>query len=187
MSARSTRGAGSRYGASPLHLLLVLASFALTGYAGVRLLQGDVLGIVVWFAGSALLHDLLLLPLYTAADRALQALARRRHARRGPHAADGRHAGDERHAADERGRADHGRGQVNYVRVPAFVSLVLLLVWYPLVLGRVHHYTAYTGLDAGVFWGRWLLITAALFVLSALCLAVRTLRPRRRRAGSGTA
>ncbi len=181
MNARSSRGAGSRYGASPLHLLLVLASFALTGYAGIRLLQGDVLGIVLWFAGSALLHDLLLLPLYTAADRALQTLARRRHARRGPH------AGGEGHAADERGQDGHGRGRVNYVRVPAFISLVLLLVWYPLVLGRVHHYTAYTGLDAGVFWGRWLLVTAALFVLSALCLAVRTLRPRRRRADAGTA
>ncbi|MFC4492542.1 hypothetical protein ACFPA8_00105 [Streptomyces ovatisporus] len=155
----------ARYGASPLHLLLVLASFALTAYAGIRLLKGDVLGIVVWFAGAALVHDLLLLPLYTVTDRALQALLR--NGRRGP-------------------RGTGQRGQVNYVRVPAFVSLVLLLVWYPLILERVDHYTSFTGLDDGVFWGRWLLITAALFAVSALCLVVRTWRARPRRADADT-
>lgn len=61
------------YGASPLHLLLVLCSFALTGYAGVRLLGGaEPWKVVIWFAGAALLHDLVLLPLYTVTDRAAQ-------------------------------------------------------------------------------------------------------------------
>lgn len=63
-----------RYGASPLHLLLVLASFALAAYAGVRLLKGDTLGVALWFVGAALLHDLVLLPFYAVTDRAAQRL-----------------------------------------------------------------------------------------------------------------
>ncbi|MEU9372649.1 hypothetical protein AB0D94_02550 [Streptomyces sp. NPDC048255] len=141
-----------RYGASPLHLLLVLASFALAVYAGLRLFEGDTVGVAVWFVGAALLHDLVLLPLYSVTDRAMQVLFAR-----------GR--GDERPAP---------RVSVNYVRVPAFVSGVLLLVWWPLVLGRVGYYTAATALPADGFLSRWLLITAALFAASAAVLIVRT-------------
>ncbi|MFD4244003.1 hypothetical protein ACFWP3_20725 [Streptomyces sp. NPDC058525] len=56
----------ARYGASALHLALTLSSFALALYAGVRLLDGDTWGVAVWFVGAALLHDLVLLPLYSA-------------------------------------------------------------------------------------------------------------------------
>ncbi|MER7956503.1 hypothetical protein [Streptomyces sp. NPDC096030] len=151
----------SRYGASPLHLLLVLASFALAAYAGVRLLQGDTLGVALWFVGAALLHDLVLLPLYVVTDRAAQRLFREIPGPRPP------------------------GPSVNYVRVPLFVAGLLLLVWWPLVLGRVDHYTAYTGLPADGFLERWLLITAALFVASAAILVVRRWHesaPRRRAA-----
>ena len=51
---------------SPLQLLLLVCSFALAGYAGVRLLEGDWFGVALWFVGAALLHDLVLLPLYAA-------------------------------------------------------------------------------------------------------------------------
>ena len=54
---------------SPLQLLLLACSFALAGYAGVRLLAGDWFGVALWFVGAALLHDLVLLPLYAVADR----------------------------------------------------------------------------------------------------------------------
>jgi hypothetical protein len=151
----------ARYGASPLHLLLVLCSFALAAYAGIRLLDGDTLGVVLWFVGAAIVHDLVLVPLYSVADRALRNVAGWP---RGGRARD----------------AAAWREQVNYVRVPAFISLLLLLVWYPLILDRVGHYASYTGLEPGVFMGRWLLVTAALFALSALWLAVRALRGRRR-------
>ncbi|MFE2153881.1 hypothetical protein ACFXAO_28005 [Streptomyces lavendulae] len=156
-----------RYGASPLHLLLVLASFALAAYAGLRLFAGNTLGVAVWFVGAALLHDLVLLPLYSVTDRAAQVLFTR-----GPGGT---------------GRSGP-RVSVNYVRVPAFVSGVLLLVWWPLVLGRVEHYTAATALPADGFLGRWLLITAALFAASAAVLVVRTRRLHRahRRARSAT-
>lgn len=74
-----------RYGASPLHLLLVLGSFALTGYAGIRLLSGqEPWMVVLWFAGAALLHDLVLLPLYTLTDRAAQIVLGARHRPTGP-------------------------------------------------------------------------------------------------------
>ncbi|MEU0369673.1 hypothetical protein ABZ070_05300 [Streptomyces sp. NPDC006283] len=150
-----------RYGASPLHLLLVLASFALAAYAGVRLLKGDTLGVALWFVGAALLHDLVLLPLYVVTDRAAQCLFREIPGQRPP------------------------RPSVNYVRVPLFVAGLLLLVWWPLILGRVNHYTAYTGLPADGFLERWLLVTAALLIASAVILAVRRWResaPRRRAA-----
>ncbi|CAG6390565.1 hypothetical protein NMG29_09330 [Streptomyces cocklensis] len=139
------------YGASPLHLLLVLASFALACYAGLRLLKGDAAGVAVWFVGAALLHDLVLLPLYAVTDRVVVVLL-------------GHGPGD-----GPRTR----RAWINHVRVPAFVSGVLLLVYWPLVLRRVGRYTTTTSLPADVFLGRWLLITACLFAASAAVLAVR--------------
>ncbi|MEV8626160.1 hypothetical protein [Streptomyces sp. NPDC051079] len=141
-----------RYGASPLHLLLVLASFALACYAGLRMLEGDTLGVAVWFVGAALLHDLVLLPLYACTDLAVQRVLGHR-----PAKAPGR-----------------PRIGVNHVRVPAFVSGVLLLVYWPLILRQVGHYSAATGLPADTFLGRWLLITADLFAASAAVLAVRS-------------
>nr|WP_225448282.1 hypothetical protein [Streptacidiphilus sp. P02-A3a] len=152
-------GFRARYGASPLHLLLVLCSFALALYAGVRLLKGDTVRVAVWFVAAALLHDLVLLPLYTLTDRALQLLLP---ARRGGH-------------------PWAVSGWINYVRIPGFVSLLLLVVWYPLILRRVPGYHLTTGLDPDTFLGHWLLITAALFAASALCLLCAMLRTDRRR------
>lgn len=145
-----------RYGASTLHLLLVLCSFALAAYAGIRLLKGEPVKVALWFVGAALAHDLLLLPLYTLTDRAAQALAD--------------HLGN----PGQRPRVP----QVNYLRVPAFLSLLLLAVWYPLVLRRVPGYHNTTGLDPDPFLGHWLLISAALFALSALRLLFATIRHR---------
>ncbi|MEU9145592.1 hypothetical protein [Streptomyces sp. NPDC048349] len=140
-----------RYGASPLHLLLVLSSFALAVHAGLRLLEGDSLGVALWFVGAALLHDLVLLPLYSVTDRAAQALF-------GPAAGSG---------------SPLRRVSVNHVRVPCFVAGVLLVVWWPLVFRQVDHFTASTGLPADGFLARWLLITAGLFAASAAVLLVR--------------
>ncbi|MGW5233925.1 hypothetical protein ACWEQU_16905, partial [Streptomyces nodosus] len=58
-------------GGGPLQLLLLVCSFALAAYAGVRLLADDWSGVALWFVGAALLHDLVLLPLYAIADRAV--------------------------------------------------------------------------------------------------------------------
>ncbi|WP_432215775.1 hypothetical protein [Streptomyces hygroscopicus] len=156
------KGLRARYGASPLHLLLVLCSFFLAVYAGVRLLKGDTLGVLIWFVGAALLHDLVFLPLYTATDRVVQRLFRHR-----------------RRTANPSGPL--AAGGINYVRVPAFVALLLLLVWYPLILQRVPGFSLYTGLPSGQFWDHWLLITAALFAASAVCLLVALWRTHRAR------
>lgn len=151
-----------RYGASPLHLLLILCSFAVALYAGLRLLKGNPLGVAGWFVGAALLHDLLLIPLYTLTDRALQVLLARG------------------------GRSSQralwtARSTVNYVRVPGLVSLLLLAVWYPLILARVPGYQVTTTLPLDTFFGHWLLITGALFAGSAFCLLASLLRHRPRR------
>ncbi len=138
------------YGEGPLHLLLLVATFALTGYAGIRLLDGDTVRILIWFAGAAVVHDLVLLPLYSTADRALRTVAGRR------------------------------PGAVNHVRVPAFLSLLLLLVWFPLITRQVRRYEPYTGLSADVFLGNWLLVTGVLFALSALWFVLGALRGGRR-------
>ncbi|MGX1090505.1 hypothetical protein RKD47_001186 [Streptomyces albogriseolus] len=138
---------------SPFPLLVLLCSFALCAYAGVRLLDGDWPMITLWFVGAALVHDLVLLPLYAAADRALVTVTA--------------------------GRA----AWVNHVRVPAALSGLLLLVWFPLISGRVsQRYAAVTALSADGFAARWLLITAALFGVSAVLFAVRV---GRRRPGAG--
>lgn len=139
---------------SPLRILLLACSFALAGYAGVRLLAGDRFGVLLWFAGAAVLHDLVLLPLYATADRALV-----------------------------RGLRTAGRGEWTlYVRVPAALSGLLLLVWFPLISGRVaDRYRSATGLPADGFAARWLLITAVLFGASALLLALRLRRATKHR------
>lgn len=134
---------------SPFQIVLLLATLAFAGYVGVRLLVGETFLIVVWFVGAALVHDLVLLPLYTAADRAVTAALGSR------------------------------RRLVNFVRVPAFLSLLLLLVWFPMITGRVRRYEPYAALSSDGFLARWLLVTAALFVCSALCLVTRAVLRRR--------
>ena len=153
MSARRTGAPGRRlrrwYGEGLPQFLVLLASFTVAGYAGVRLLSGgEWLSVVLWFVGAALVHDLLFVPLYAAADRALRAAARR----------------------------GARRPWLAFVRVPAFVSGLLLLVWFPLISGRVDAgYRSVAGLSADGFLARWLLITAVLFGGSALLLALRPL------------
>lgn len=141
---------------SPLQILLLACSFALAGYAGVRLLEGDWFQVLLWFVGAAFLHDLVLLPLYATADRAVV-----------------RAFG-----------AGARREWTAYVRVPAAFSALLLLVWFPLVAGRVDaRYHSATGLSADGFLGRWLLVSAALFAGSALVFVLRLRRAGRAPAG----
>ncbi|MFB7511436.1 hypothetical protein ACFC0P_50200, partial [Streptomyces broussonetiae] len=54
---------------SPVQLLLLACSFTLAVYAGIRLFTGDWFGVALWIVGAALLHDLVLVPLYGLADR----------------------------------------------------------------------------------------------------------------------
>jgi len=137
------------YGAGPLHLLSLLACFALAGYAAARLVPSRPLGVAVWFLGAVIGHDLLLMPLYSLADRSAVAVLR--------HRAAGLPA----------------VAWVNYVRVPAALSGLLLLVWFPLIFRLTAVYHASTTLSPDPYVWHWLAVTGALFLLSAVALAVR--------------
>jgi hypothetical protein len=63
-----------RYGASPLHLLGHLALLGVAAYALSRAFQPrfapEPVNLLAWLVGGALLHDLVLLPAYSALDAA---------------------------------------------------------------------------------------------------------------------
>ncbi|HET7327780.1 MAG TPA: hypothetical protein VFJ14_10915 [Nocardioidaceae bacterium] len=145
------------YGGNPLHLLAMLACFALAGYAGVRLLDAGAVGVAVWFVGAVIAHDLVLFPLYAVADRSVQGVLRHR---AGPLPA---------------------VPWINYLRVPVLLSALALLVYFPLILRLTDIYEGVTAMPVSVYLGRWLLLTGALFAVSALAFALRLRRHRRTR------
>jgi hypothetical protein len=66
-----------------------------------------------------------------------------------------------------------------YVRVPAIISGLLMLVLFPTILGfGAHRAQAASGIAEHGYFLRWLLLTAALFLASAIAYA---LGPSRRR------
>jgi hypothetical protein len=145
------------YGASPLHALAVLASFAVAGYAFLRIAQSpSALGTFLWFGAAIVAHDLLAFPLYST----LNLIAHR--SPLGP--------GDER----LEGRRVPA---LNHLRVPAILSGIYFLMFFPLILGLDStRYAHYTGQSADVYLTRWLGICAALFLGSALIYAIRLRR-----------
>jgi hypothetical protein len=64
-----------RVGAAPAQLATLVAGLALAAYAAFFLL-GDpaLLRMLVWFAAAAVVHDLVIFPLYAGADRLLTAV-----------------------------------------------------------------------------------------------------------------
>ena len=64
-----------RIGAGPAQLATLVACLALAAYAALFLL-GDpaLLRMLVWFAAAAVVHDLVIFPLYAGADRLLTAV-----------------------------------------------------------------------------------------------------------------
>jgi hypothetical protein len=147
------------YGARPLHLLGHLALFALAAYAAYRISLGPLpVRVAVWFVGAAVAHDLVLFPLYALADRSLVAGLRARRSVRPPAAVP----------------------VVNYVRVPAGLSLLLLLLFWPLITRHSEDTVRFVSrLGTSPYLGHWLAVTAALFVASAVLYAVRLGRTRR--------
>ncbi|HEX3610073.1 MAG TPA: hypothetical protein VHU88_00160 [Sporichthyaceae bacterium] len=141
------------YGAHPVHALLIGCGFLLCALALRPLLAERPVPVGEWFVSGAVLHDAVLLPLYVAADGALVAVWRRR------------------------------PGQVawlNFVRVPAAVSLLLLLVWFPLIGGRAASFRRATGRGTQAYLPHWLFVVAVLFGLSLLGYLIRLAVSRRR-------
>lgn len=72
------------------------------------------------------------------------------------------------------------RGAVNFVRVPALMSGVMLLVYFPRILDRAPgNYVRVAGVAPEGYLRNWLLICAALFTASALLYAGRSAAARR--------
>jgi hypothetical protein len=141
------------YGSGPLHLTAIGASFALAGYALLQILdQPQALDFVLWLAAAVIAHDVVLLPVYS-----LMALI----AYRGLGVSEGQPV---RIAA------------LNHVRLPAMLSGLMLLVWFPLILGLSDRYERATALSIEPYLGRWLLLTGAAFAISAVLFAVRVRR-----------
>lgn len=155
---RALRRVKSRYGANPVHLLLVLSSFALAGYVitllgPTRLVNTTVWwqSILVWFLGALILHDLVLFPLCALLDRWLHRLRR-----------------------VSRGSSRPRVSAVNHVRVPALAAALLFVMFFPGIVEQgAADYHAATGQTQDPFLTRWLLITAVLFGGSGLVYAVR--------------
>jgi hypothetical protein len=75
---------------------------------------------------------------------------------------------------------------INHVRVPALLSGLLLLVWFPLILERAPGlYRSVTGVEPPDYLARWLLITAGLFAASLAVAVLRRARQPRARRGAG--
>ena len=140
------------YGASPLHLLALLACFGVAGYAAARLIPSQPLGVATWFLGAVIGHDLVLMPLYSLADRSAMAAIRHREPQLPV------------------------TPWINYVRVPAALSGLLLLVWFPLILRLKSPYHASTTLSEDPYVWHWLAVTGVLFLLSAVLFALRLRR-----------
>jgi len=138
------------YGAGPTHALLMGGGAVCIGYVGWRWLDAGAVNLAVWFGGSVVGHDLLIVPAYVGADRLLAHALKRR------------------------------RWLINYVRMPAAFSLLLLAVWWPLILRHDPGRRPQTGLSTAPFMSRWLVISAALFTGSAVLATVSSVRRSRR-------
>jgi hypothetical protein len=148
------------YGAHPLHLLALLAAFALGGYAVRAVVAAGQWQIyALWFLVAIVGHDLLLFPLYSLADLSLRRLLPWR--------------GGGASTAPNR-VANPLPPVINHLRVPAGFSLLLLLVWFPLILRLSSSaYHRASGLTAAPYLWRWLAVTGVMFLASAVGYALR--------------
>ncbi|MGA9869644.1 MAG: hypothetical protein WBQ44_00650 [Rhodococcus sp. (in: high G+C Gram-positive bacteria)] len=149
------------YGAHPLHLLAMGFAFSLVGYvvyvAGLQTFWNrDVWwqSIAVWFAGAVIVHDLVLFPIYSLADRSL---------RTGIDAV--------------RGRAPRLKLRIpplNYIRIPLLGTALTFALFFPGIIEQGSEtFTTATGLTQEPYLGRWLALTAGMFGVSALVYAAR--------------
>ncbi len=136
----------ARYGAHPAHLLALIAGAAVAVPALGPLLAERRTDVAGWFLGSAIAHDLVLLPLYVGLDVLLV----------------------------RAWRARPGRvAWLNFVRVPLAISAVLFLVWSPLITRQAEQFSGATGRSTDPYLGRWLVVTGVLAGLSLLIWSVR--------------
>lgn len=149
------------YGDNPLHLLAMLGCFALAGYVVSMVYdEPDALLLLAWFVGAVVAHDLVLYPLYALADGSLRL---------------GRWV--RRELTD--GRTPRVPA-VNHLRVPVMGAAVLGLIFLPTIARTGEEAFRFTSARSMAgYGGVWLLITAVLFLGSALVYAIRLGRSAR--------
>ena len=126
----------------PLLVLAHLTLLPLCAWALLEILGGrSAQRIALWLVACVIVHDLVVMPLYSGADRAVRRVA---------------------------------GGAINYVRVPAALSLLMLVVFWGTIAERGER--AYRATSGQTFDGhatRWLLVSAALFAGSAVLYLLR--------------
>jgi hypothetical protein len=134
------------YGSSPLHLIALVASLALTAYAALKIADtGSGAKIALWLVGGALAHDLVLFPLYTL----LGLLAGANRPRRATNFV-------------------RVPAMISGLFFLMFVPLICSLA--------PETYQSASGLRPEPYLERWLAITAVLFLASGLLYALRARR-----------
>jgi hypothetical protein len=126
-------------------LLLPLCAWALVEVFSVSSAKAA-MGVATWLIAAVIVHDFVVWPAYSAADRAI-------------------------------------RGN-NYVRIPAALSLLMLVVFWGTIGGRGEG--AYHGVSGRSYDGyvtRWLVVSAALFAGSGVLYLVRRRSGGRHRPG----
>ena len=148
--ARPAAAFKAKYGASPLHLLLIVLAGVVAGYAVLHWLHAPTpVRLLVWFAAAVIGHDLIAFPIYSGLDHLLVRAI----------------AGGDPGPVISRWR----RAAINHVRAPTIASVLLLIMWYPIILKRsdaVYYRASGQHQDRGL--GNWLLVVAILYGASLL-------------------
>jgi hypothetical protein len=128
------------------------ACAAVAAYAFLKVLQeSGTRGILFWFAVSVVGWDFIAWPLCAVVDR----LAVRAYQR-------------------YQGRPRAAIPWINYVRVPTVISVVLLVLFFPLIFRLNNsYYEASTGFNENIYIVNWLVASGALFAGSTLAYLVR--------------
>lgn len=149
------RGWRYLYGENPLHLLVMIACFALVGYVVTMVVDDpSAWWLLVWFVGAVIGHDLVAYPLYALADQPLVITrwARRKVLPRHPVTVPA----------------------INHVRTPVLGSAVLGLIYLPTITGHGGDAFAFAaGHPLAGQYDNWLLVTGVLFLASAVLYALR--------------
>ena len=139
------------YGAGPGNLAVLLLAVAVAGYAA-SIVAGDPAWpwMAVWFVAAVVVHDGVLTPLAAVADAVV------------------------RFSLKWFPGVPARPTTVNYIRVPALGAALTFLMFLPGIIRQGEPVVVgQTGLDQGPFLVRWLLLVAAMALVSALVYGVR--------------
>lgn len=148
LSRRPAAAFRATYGSHPFHLLLLLVAAAFAGYAVWHWLEAPTpVRLIVWFATAVVGHDLIAFPLYSGLNQLLMRLV----------------VGKDPGPVISRWR----RAAINHVRAPVIASILLLIMWYPIILKRSDAaYFRASGQHQDRGLANWLLVAGILFAAS---------------------